>query len=142
MMMAGSMACYSQENTTEAFYNSEDYLKIKSYYKTLVKSGNFNKIEVLRKQLLDNLGLENWNKLVASKLTIEDWINENLTLTNFNSEQEANDLLSKLKEIEETNNISIKEMSPIFSKITNEVGYAAFFKRINQNVLSELQNEI
>ena len=141
-MMIGSVVCYSQEKSNEAFYNTDDYNKIKNYYKILIKSGSFNEVKILRDELLDNLGLENWNKLVASNLTIEDWIKENLKSTNFKSLQETNELLNELKKIEEINNISIEEMSPIFSKITNEVGYAAFFKRINQDVLSELEDEI
>lgn len=142
MIITGSLACYAQEQSNDAFYNTDDYIKIKNYYKTLVKSGSFNEVKVLREQLLDNLGIENWDKLVASNLTIEDWIEENLESTNFKSLDEAKVLLNQIKKIEEINNISIKEMSPIFSKITNEVGYASFFKRINQDVLSELEKEI
>lgn len=137
ILMVGSVSM-AQEKKVKPFYETEDYIKIKEYYKQLITSGNYEVVESLRKEFTTKLNLDNFEKIKESNLLMKDWLNQNWKSTNFSSANEAISLLSKIEEVENVNNITIKEMLPLFQKITKEVGYSTFFKKINEDLITKL----
>lgn len=137
MLMVGTVSI-AQEKTAKPFYETEEYKDLKKYYSELVKSGNYDKLDVVKKDFLDKLGRDNFNIIKNSGVSMSEWITNNLQKTQFKSLNEYTDLMKKWQEIEAEISVTHKKMTPLFQKITKEVGYSAFFKKINEDLLINL----
>lgn len=119
--------------------NSTDYKELLAFYKKTMDSGKQTEIDLLRKEYLNKLGKDNFNQMKSSDLEMDKWLQVNIKNTSFKSVEEASDLLAKIDRIDAEMQEERKVIEPIFSRLSKEVGTAVLFKKINEDLKSEIK---
>src|SRR5690606_17213318 len=103
LLIGGSMGFSQNKQTT---FESQDDKELKEFYEKALESGKYKELDELKKEFIDKLGVENFNKIKDSSLLIEDWLNQNWENTAFSSFDEAKELLQQQNKL----NAEIKEL--------------------------------
>lgn len=119
--------------------NSTDYKELLAFYKKTMDSGKQTEIDLLRKEYLNKLGKDNFNQMKSSDLEMDKWLEVNIKNTSFKSVEEASDLLAKINRIDAEMQQERKVIQPIFSRLSKEVGTEVLFKKINEDLKSEIK---
>ena len=119
--------------------NSTDYKELLAFYKKTMDSGKQTEIDLLRKEYLNKLGKDNFNQMKSSDLEMDKWLQVNIKNTSFKSVEEASDLLAKINRIDAEMQQERKVIQPIFSRLSKEVGTEVLFKKINEDLKSEIK---
>ena len=119
--------------------NSTDYKELLAFYKKTMDSGKQTEIDLLRKEYLNKLGKDNFNQMKSSDLEMDKWLQVNIKNTSFKCVEEASDLLAKIDRIDAEMQEERKVIEPIFSRLSKEVGTAVLFKKINEDLKSEIK---
>lgn len=129
----------AQEQKKPSLENSKDYQELLGFYKKTMESGKQTEIDLLRKEYLNKLGKDNFNQMKSSDLEMDKWLEVNIKNTSFKSVEEASDLLAKINKIDAEMQHERKVIQPIFSRLSKEVGTAVLFKKINEDLKSEIK---
>lgn len=135
LLICGSMGFSQNKQTT---FESQDYKELKEFYEKALESGKYKELDELKKEFIDKLGVENFNKIKDSSLLIEDWLNQNWENTAFSSFDEAKELLQQQNKLNAEIKELRKEIIPLFVKLSKEVGYGALFKKLNEDLKQDL----
>lgn len=138
MLMVGTVGM-AQEQKKTSLENSTDYKELLAFYKKTMDSGKQTEIDLLRKEYLNKLGKDNFNQMKSSDLEMDKWLQVNIKNTSFKSVEEASDLLAKIDRIDAEMQEERKVIEPIFSRLSKEVGTAVLFKKINEDLKSEIK---
>src|SRR5690606_4046879 len=138
MLMVGTVGM-AQEQKKPSLENSKDYQELLGFYKKTMESGKQTEIDLLRKEYLNKLGKDNFNQMKSSDLEMDKWLEVNIKNTSFKSVEEASDLLAKINKIDAEMQHERKVIQPIFSRLSKEVGTAVLFKKINEDLKSEIK---
>ena len=137
MLMVGTMSM-AQEGKMP-LENSTDYKELLAFYKKTMDSGKQTQVDSLRKEYLNKFGRDNFEKMKSSGLLMDKWLEVNLKRTNFKSVEEAVSLLAKVDIIDLQLKEEREKIQPLFSKLSKEFGTAALFKKINEDLKTEIK---
>lgn len=138
LMLALSTMSVAQDKQI-TFEDSKDYKELLLFYKQTMESGKQLELDLLRKEYLNKFGKDNFNQMKSSDLGMDKWLQVNIKNTSFKSVQEASDLLAKIDRIDAEMQEERKVIEPIFSRLSKEVGTAVLFKKINEDLKSEIK---
>ena len=138
MLMVGTVGM-AQEQKKTSFENSKDYQELLGFYKKTMESGKQLQVDLLRKEYLNKFGQSSFQEMSTSGLSMDKWLQKNIKKTNFKSVEEASDLLAKIDRIDAEMQEERKVIEPIFSRLSKEVGTAVLFKKINEDLKSEIK---
>lgn len=131
---------FSQE--TSSVFESQDYKELKKFYENSLSSNLHTDRNALEKEFIEKIGVENFNSIQNSSITIEDWLQEHWTKTSFLSLEEAYQLLERKTEVTKQISESTKEILPLFTKLSKEVGREVLFKKLNDDLKQDVLNTI
>ncbi len=130
---------FSQEKEQLDIFTSEKYIELRDYYIQSVNSVEVKESQTATKEFIDKLGRENIEEIKKAN-NIADWLKENWQSTSFTSSEEAHKVLEKYLQSEEKSRMLTKKMTPLFTELKNEVGYAALFKKLSEDYNKSVLN--
>ncbi|UUV20206.1 hypothetical protein [Paenimyroides aestuarii] len=133
LMLAVSTVSVAQDKQI-TFEDSKDYKELLLFYKQTMESGKQLELDLLRKEYLNKFGQSSFQEMSASGLSMDKWLEKNIKKTNFKSIEEANTLLAKMEKLELVLKEDRKKIEPIFTRLSKEVGTAALFKKISEDL--------
>ena len=137
MLMVGTVGM-AQEQKKPSFENSKDYQELLGFYKKTMESGKQSQVDLLRKEYLNKFEKNNFTEMKDSGLSMLKWLENNLKKTNFKSIDEASALITKIEKLDAELKEDRSKIQPIFSKLSKEFGTAALFKKISEDLKTEI----
>lgn len=138
MLMVGAVSM-AQEKSNSSFENSKDYQELLSFYKKTMESGKQLEIDLLQKEYLNKFGQNNFKEMNDSGLSMGEWLEINLKKTNFKSIEEASSFIEKIANLDAELKEQRSYILPIFSRLSKEVGTAKLFKKISEDLKTEIE---
>ena len=138
-IVACNFTSYSQEKEQSDVFTSEKYIQLRDYYIESINSVELKESQTATKELIDKIGRDNFSKIKKAN-SITEWLNENWQSTSFVSLEEAQKTLDKFIVSEEKSRMLTKKMTPLFTELRKEVGYAALFKKLSEDCNKSIVN--
>ena len=138
-IVACNFTSYSQEKEQSDVFTSEKYIQLRDYYIESINSVELKESQTATKELIDKIGRDNFSKIKKAN-SITEWLNENWQSTSFVSLEEAQKTLDKFIVSEEKSRMLTKKMTPLFTELRKEVGYAALFKKLSEDYNNSILN--
>lgn len=138
-IVACNFTSYSQEKEQSDVFTSEKYIQLRDYYIESINSVELKESQTATKELIDKIGRDNFSKIKKAN-SITEWLNENWKSTSFVSLEEAQKTLDKFIVSEEKSRMLTKKMTPLFTELRKEVGYAALFKKLSEDCNKSIVN--